>query len=283
MLLAGWKLLYFHPERFRADSAQGPEWNRGAYLVQGIAHCGACHTPRNALGAEKQNQFLAGGEAEGWTAPALNASSHAPVPWTAESLARYLREGIADVHEVAVGPMAPVVHSLSAVSEQDVRAIATYIASVMDAGNPERQARAQQALTRARSVARDIEAQSGRPRNAAEERTELGAAIYNSTCAACHDRTERPPGAPSSDALHLALSTSVAATTPRNLVRIVIQGMTPPDGESGPLMPGFGNILTDEQIAAVATYVRAAYSGQPAWSNVDRAVRETRQQVVAAR
>jgi mono/diheme cytochrome c family protein len=281
MLLAGWKLLFFDERRFRADPAQSAEWNRGAYLTQGLAHCGACHTPRNALGGEKKDQYLAGGEAEGWHAPALNAASHAPVPWTVESLLRYLRYGASEMHAPPVGPMAPVVQSLSSVPQEEVRAIATYIASTMGAANPEREERAQQALARARVAPPDLQAQTGTARSATEAKTEAGAVIYAATCAGCHAETRRLPGTASSEALHLALSTSVAAPTPANLIRIILQGMAPPDGERGAFMPGFGAILSDDQIAAVVTYIRATYSGQQAWNDVSREVRDARQQVLA--
>jgi mono/diheme cytochrome c family protein len=276
MLLAGWKMLFFEEQRFRPDAAQTAEWNRGAYLTLGLAHCGACHTPRNALGAEKEQEFLAGGEAEGWHAPALDASSRAPVPWTAESLLRYLREGASDAHDAAVGPMAPVVDSLARAPEADVRAIAMYVASVMGAANPEREQRAQEALARARGAPAQAAVETSSARSVSDEKVELGAVIYTSTCASCHDETRRPAGAPSGDALHLALSTSIAAPTPRNLIRIVVKGIAPLDGERGAFMPGFGDMLTDEQVAAVVNYLRAAYSGQPAWNNVERQVRDAR-------
>src|SRR4029453_7871541 len=129
MLVAGWKALYHRPGAFQPDSAQSAEWNRGAYLVQGAGHCSACHTPRNVLGAEERRRYLAGGEAEGWHAPALNTASPAPAPWTVETLYEYLRQGIAEKHAVAAGPMSPVVQNLAIVSQQDVRAMAVYIAS----------------------------------------------------------------------------------------------------------------------------------------------------------
>src|SRR5260370_700127 len=92
-IVAFWNLLYFDDAPYRADPRQSTEWNRGAYLVDGLGHCGDCHTPRNLLGAEKDGEALAGGEAEGWSAPALNASSPAPVPWDASHLFAYLRRG----------------------------------------------------------------------------------------------------------------------------------------------------------------------------------------------
>src|SRR5438876_1198789 len=92
-LLTAWKALYFERGVFRPDPTQSEQWNRGAYLVDGLGHCGACHTPRNALGAEKKKEDLGGGEVEGWHATALNAASPAPSPWTAEQMFRYLRQG----------------------------------------------------------------------------------------------------------------------------------------------------------------------------------------------
>ena len=92
-LLAFWNLLFLDSAPFRADPQQSPEWNRGAYLVAGLGHCGACHTPKNFLGAEKRGLDLDGGEAEGWVGPALNAASPAPVPWDAANLFTYLRTG----------------------------------------------------------------------------------------------------------------------------------------------------------------------------------------------
>src|SRR5258706_4726048 len=107
-VVAGWKLLFLHQGPFRADPAHDAVWNRGAYLVQGIGHCGACHTPRNILGAEKTGQVFAGGEAEGWHGFTINAASPAPIPWNADSLNAYLRQGWHGLHGVARGPMAPV-------------------------------------------------------------------------------------------------------------------------------------------------------------------------------
>src|SRR5216110_2369452 len=92
-------------------------------------HCGDCHTPRNLLGAEKDGEALAGGEAEGWSAPALNAASPAPVPWDASHLFAYLRRGWDAEHGAAAGPMQPIVNDLAKPDESDVRAIATYIAA----------------------------------------------------------------------------------------------------------------------------------------------------------
>ena len=268
MLLAGWKLLFLEQKAPRTIAAASAGENRGAYLVQGVAHCGACHTPRNVLGAEKKDEYLFGGEAEGWHAPALDARSPAPVPWTADALYRYLRYGASETHAAAAGPMAPVVTNLAVASEQDVRAISAYIASVMGAPDEARQRRADRALARARGA-------SG-AESPPEGDAQAGALLHDSTCAVCHNRAERPPGSPSGEALHLALSTALALDEPGNLMRIVLQGRAPPDGERGPHMPGFHAALTDEQIASLVNYLRAAYTDRPAWRAAARDVRRAR-------
>lgn len=127
-ILAGWKLFFFREGVFSPDRSRDAEWNRGAYLAEGLGHCSACHTPRNVLGAEKQSQRYAGDEAEGWYAYALNAASPARVPWEQDSLANFLRHGFFGTHGMARGAMAPVVRDLGSVPEEDVRAVAAYVA-----------------------------------------------------------------------------------------------------------------------------------------------------------
>ena len=104
-LLAGWKLPFFRSAAFHPDSARSTDWNCGAYLAQGLAHCGACDTPRNFLGAEKSGRALEGGYAQGWHAYALDEASPAPEPWTADAIYAYLRHGWQAQHGVALGRM----------------------------------------------------------------------------------------------------------------------------------------------------------------------------------
>jgi mono/diheme cytochrome c family protein len=89
-IIAGWKLLFLRLGTYQPDPTRSAEWNRGGYLVEGLAHCGACHTPRNALGAERRSAAFAGGEVDYWHAPAINAQSPAPVPWDVDALFAYL-------------------------------------------------------------------------------------------------------------------------------------------------------------------------------------------------
>src|SRR5690606_16777767 len=127
ILLAGWNLLFLDNRRFEPDPQQSEEWNRGAYLAEGLGHCGACHTPRNLLGAVDANRHLAGADVESWHAPALDSSSPAPAPWTADALVNYFLDGWDGDHGIAAGPMTPVVDGLAAMSEDDAYALAEYV------------------------------------------------------------------------------------------------------------------------------------------------------------
>src|SRR6266567_3014683 len=245
--IALWKALYFRAGVYQPDGSKDAQWNRGAYLVEGLAHCGACHTPRNALGAEQQQQDLAGGEAEDWHASSLSANSPAPVPWTADQLFGYLRRGREEQHGVAAGPMAPVTHSLAGVGEEDVRAIAVYVASQM----PPRSAAAPRRADAERSGSSD------------------GAQIFAGACASCHDA---PAAMPPSSPVPLGLTTSLNAPDPRNTIHVVLNGLWPESGESGASMPGFAAGLTDKQVAALVDYLRARFTGQPAWRDVPERV-----------
>src|SRR3982075_3555803 len=150
-VIAGWKLLFLRHGAWQPDGARSAEWNRGAYLVEGLAHCGACHTPRNALGAERASAQFGGGDVDNWHAYAINAQSPAPVPWNADALFAYLRNGWHPDHGVARGPMAEVVSNLSPVPQDDIRAIATYMADVFGAPTPDRKRRADEVLAQVNS------------------------------------------------------------------------------------------------------------------------------------
>jgi mono/diheme cytochrome c family protein len=269
LTVAGWKLLFLRRGVFTPDPAHDETWNRGAYLVAGLAHCGACHTPRNALGAERVSERLAGGTSEGWHAPALTAQSPAPVPWTADALFTYLREGFEPRHGAAAGPMAAVTRNLASAPEQDVRAIATYIAAL--AGNPPRPQDLQKKTDELVARAAHPQANGGR-QGAAEDAT--SAAIYAGACARCHSDTQASGAV---GALNFALVSAVHGPDPRNAIRAVLDGIRPPDGRRGVTMPGFATAPGDAQIAGLMAYIRARFTTEPAWSNLEDEVRRIRQ------
>jgi len=247
-----WKSRYFERGVFKPDPARSAEWNRGAYLVEGLGHCGACHTPRNKLGAEEKDRAFAGGEVEGWHAPALNSASPSPVPWTVEAMQAYLRNGVADLHAISAGPMVEVGHGLSQVSDEAVRAIATYTVSLDKRSEEERRRAREAALERART---SVAVQ--------------GNTVYDGACADCHNRGRGQEGG----ALELPLGTALTIPTPRNLAYIIRDGIVPPEGERGGWMPGYAGALTNEQLTELLIYLRAL-SGQPAWADVAGEVRK---------
>jgi len=258
-VVAGWKLLFLRLGTYQADISQNAEWNRGAYLVEGLAHCGACHTPRNALGAERASASFSGGDVDNWHAYAINARSPSPVPWDTEALFSYLRQGWHSDHGVARGPMAEVVSNLSSVQESDVHAIAAFMTSVFGLP-PDRLRQASDIRTRIKS-----------PPPPSPTNTP-GASIYAAACATCHD-TDRPLPY---GGVHLGLSTAVSAPDPRNAANIILSGIGPVEGERSPIMPGFASSMTDQQISALLNYLRARFSNQPAWTGVEKTVADAR-------
>jgi mono/diheme cytochrome c family protein len=261
-LLSAWKALYFERGVYRPDPGHNAEWNRGAYLVEGLGHCGACHTPRNALGAEKSQASFAGGDVDNWHAYAINGQSSAPVPWDAEALFGYLRQGWHPDHGVARGPMAEVVSNLSEVPESDVRAIATYMAGVFGAPTAEHKRRGDEVLAQA----------SSGPAQPANGGTTSGAQLYAAACATCHATDRAPPFG----GINLALSTALTSPDARNAANIVLSGIRPTAGERSPIMPGFADSMNDGQIAAVLDYLRTRFGNAPPWTNTADIVRDIR-------
>jgi mono/diheme cytochrome c family protein len=263
-LIAAWKLMFFKVGEFRPDPVLSTELNRGAYLVEGLAHCGACHTPRNGFGAERNEAYLGGGETEGWHAPALNASTTAPVAWTADQLFHFLRNGYVPAHGVAAGPMRPVANNLGAVAEADVKAIAAYVAAIVGpstAGRGERLGRA---------GASGDQHSSG---SHADGRTADGAAIYAGACAPCHEPTGQRFSA---RGIPLASSQLVTSPEARNLAHVILEGIAPPQASPAAMMPGFADTLSDAQVVALMTYLRSSFSDRPIWKDVEDTVRQVR-------
>jgi mono/diheme cytochrome c family protein len=249
-LLAGWNLLFLQSGSWQPDPARDAEWNRGSYLVEAIGHCGACHTPHNVLGAEQNARALAGGDAEGWDAPALQAAAPAPKGWSVDQLATYLRTGFDAGHGAAAGPMTAVTAELGAVPDADVRAMAVYIASRMPAAP----------LT-----------EPAKPDHPPDDPRVT--AMFDGACGGCHgaDAPMMRAGAPP-----LRSNTAVNAPAARNVVDVILHGLPWREGRPGPYMPAFASALTDEQVASLAAFVRARYSDQPAWPDIAATVRDAR-------
>ena len=271
-LIAGWKLLFLRPGPYVPDPARNALWNRGAYLANGIGHCGACHTPRNWLGAESHGQRLAGGDTDGWHAYAINSTSQAREHWDVSALQSYLRDGWHAQHGVALGPMGSVTDNLAAVPAADVQAIASYVAGVMNAapaasdvaGSPDRAAKSQ---TDAADSAPTQAAASDHPTAGT-----AGRLIYESSCAGCHEGVRPLPFG----GVRLPLSTAVTGDSATNFINVVLNGLPAKEGRAGAIMPGFAAALTDGQLESLIAYVRATFGGKPPWTGVDATVREIR-------
>jgi mono/diheme cytochrome c family protein len=248
-LQAVWKMIYFTPGPFRPDPRRDAQWNRGAYLAEGLAACGACHTARNALGAEQVGHPYGGAPIDGWIATPLDVSPSA-ARWSEAELFAYLRTGESPPHGVAVGPMRTVVKDLAKLPDSDLKAIAAYIASL----NRPSGAVLEPALVKAQA-----------PLPAARADDPQGLKLYRATCAGCH---EQGGGARSPLGLNASLWLE---DKPHNFTRTVVDGIDGSDGLPG-AMPAFRGKLTDAQIAAIAAYLRAARTTAPGWPGLDKIV-----------
>lgn len=256
-LMGGWKLLFLDRARFETDPRKGDEWNRGAYLVQALGHCGSCHTPRNSLGAEERSRLFDGGIVAGWWAPPLNAKSPALIPWTAESLFNYLRSWDAD-HGGAVGPMAEVTSSLQRLPEADVRAIAMYLSDLMKDARDRRDDLA--------AIERRVLDIGG------DDALRDGQAIFAGACASCHESGGTVPFTTRTLAQH----SNLHGPDPSNVATVVLNGIMPPEGAPGGIMPGFAAVLTDAQVEHLLAYLRRRYTDEPTWPDPRPAIQAAR-------
>ncbi|WP_199638903.1 c-type cytochrome [Serratia sp. PAMC26656] len=250
--LALWNLAFREDGSYRPDAKQSAEWNRGAYLVQGLGHCGTCHTPRGIGFQEKaltQNDsaYLSGGTLEGWHAANLRAD---PVDglgnWRTEDITRFLKTGH-NPRFAAFGSMVDVVQdSTQHLSDADLQAIAGYLQSLP---GDSRQKSPQADAKTAKSL---FSGELSRP----------GAQTYLDNCAACH----RSDGLGYRDTFpQLAHNPALLDEDPSSLISIIINGSRTPMTVSAPTgltMPDFGWRLSDEQVAQVASFVRSSWGNQ---------------------
>ena len=263
-LLAGWKGMFHDPQPVVVDTSQSEAWNRGAYLVQGLGHCGACHSPRNSLGAEQtRNAALSGAMIQGQYAPPLTSLSQAPVPWTQSSLYQYLREGHSLQHGVASGQMTQIVKTLSAASDTDTEAMSVYLASLM--GNRDEAAAA---------ARKDAVIKFGE--RSFISKYPLGEQLFKGACSSCHHAGEGPKLVGLN--IPLALNTKVHGPNPDNMLRVILQGVDAPVNVQSSYMPGFSDAFDDIQLTALMRYIRERFAPeQVEWPNIDDGVMKARQ------
>jgi len=240
--LIAWNWLNFEPGEFKANPAKSEQWNRGAYIVEGLGHCGSCHTPKTMTGGDEGSKFLAGGSLQGWMAPDITANAHSGIgAWTEADIVQYLKTG-ANRFDIASGPMAEEVeHSSQHWTDDDLKAVAVYLKDGQAGTAPKPLAATQSAMVN-------------------------GQRVYADRCAACHVAN----GAGVSHLFpQLAQAPLVNNDDATSLIRVVLAGSragTTDAAPTGPAMPSFGWNLSDENVADVLTYVRNS------WGNAAPAV-----------
>jgi mono/diheme cytochrome c family protein len=247
-LLVGWRTLYFREGEYKPEVGKSAQWNRGAYLVQGLGHCAMCHTAVNVLGGSRESRAFEGGMIpnQNWYAPSLTSNREAGLGnWSIKDITDLLQTGVS--HRGTVyGPMAEVTYnSLQYLSDEDVEAMAVYLKELppRDSEPPP--------TSQARLVSPNV--------------MELGRRVYEKQCAMCHgdEGKGHPPAYPP-----LAGNQSITMSSPVNSIRMVLNGGYPPGTKKNPRphgMPPFSHILNDDEVAAVVTYIRVAWenSGTP--------------------
>ncbi len=238
VFMRGWDWMFFTPGEFKPNPQKSAEWNRGAYLVEGAGHCGACHTPKNFLGADDANQMLQGGELQNWFAPKLaNGQRDGLGTWSVDETVEYLKTG-RNARSGATGPMAEVIeNSTSKMTDADLRAIAVYV--------------------------KDMTAQQPADTRAPDQKVvDAGKAIFTDSCSGCHQADGSgvagmfPP---------LVRNSNVQSDDPTTIIRVVLEGArtAPTDARPTPFsMPAYDWKLNDDQVAAVVTYVRNAWGNK---------------------
>lgn len=246
--MLGWNWLNFEDKQFQPDAKKSASWNRGHYIEKGLGHCALCHSPKNALGAEKTGaDAYTGGMAEGWFAPSLRGTGHGGLQsWSKEDVIAFLKHG-RNEHATAFGPMAQVVsESTRYLTDSDVADLATYLKD----------------LPGDESASRTNGQGEKQTSSVSDSQMAMGKQIYAAQCSACHRADGK--GVPN---MFPGLSRSgiVGSDNVTTLVKLILEGGIAPQTDKYPTpqaMPAFDWKLTDGQIAAVASYVRNAFGNQ---------------------
>jgi len=263
-LQAGWKLLFVRQGQFGPVAGRDAQWNRGAYLAEGLGHCSACHSPRNRLGAEKAGDArYAGAAIDQWYAPPLRTDNPAPVAWSEDELFAYLRHGGTALHGVAAGPMSPVIHDgLGKLPDEDVRAIAAYFADRFGT-------RGKPLAAPDSAVALAMQAhQLG-----TTQQVDAGANLYSAACSSCHYNTGPIPLLVRPE---LGLNSALTADDPSSLIQIILHGIGVDEGLPGVMMPGFSHSFSNAQVAELAAWLRRTRTHRPPWPDLEQQVAKLR-------
>ena len=254
-LQGGYKLLFFHDSGvYRNAPGKTAAWNRGAYLAQGLSHCGGCHTPRNAFFAERTGNATYGGALlDGWYAPPLTGASPAPLPWTEQELFVYLRSGATALHGTAFGSMSDSIHGLSKLPDEDIRSLAVYFADIDGAAAKHVDTGAVVAKAMATSML------------ANRQQEDRGAGLYLAACVSCHYNSGPTPLIVRPE---LALNTALTAAQPTDLIQVILHGVGVHEAVPGVMMPGFANSFSNDDLAQLVAWLRRTRTGKPPWPDL---------------
>jgi len=265
-LMALWSDFYNPNKRFEPVADRSPEWNRGAYLVEGLGHCGDCHTPRTALQSLDNRNKFAGGMAEGWRAYNLSSDKDSGIgSWTEADLVQYLTTGHSLNRGTAFGPMAEAVHlSFQNLTTSDIHAIVAYVRSVPAVSTPDLPAPKMQPAPK--DPAQGVTAANLDPH---------GKALFEGVCSGCHGWTGETQSVP-----HATLTGTRAVNDPTaiNVANAVLHGSRQLPSDGSVAMPSFASAYSDRDIAAVANYVTARFGAQSSSITADD-VRKLREQM----
>ena len=244
LMMMGWNLLFFDKSPFVPVAGANEQINHGAYLVQGLGHCAACHTAKNFLGGDKRGAFLQGGDLAGWHAPEITSNRYVGIgAWTPAQIVQYLKTGSNDI-AVASGPMAEAVtNSTQHMTDQDLQAIAAYLQTLPSS-----------------SATRPA------PLTATESAMKQGANVYSANCSACHNSDGKGIN---QLAAGLNNNPSLQSASAASLITTVLQGgrgAVTLDNPTSGAMPSFAWKLSDQQVASTLTYIRNT------WGNAAPAV-----------
>jgi mono/diheme cytochrome c family protein len=249
-LMGIWALLFNPDKRFEPRPQRDPQWNRGAYLVEAMEHCGECHTPRNLLQALDHRQKFSGAVQAGWRAYNITSDPKSGVgAWSEADLAHYLAEGHANGRGTATGPMGEAVdNSLRHLTQGDITAMVTYLRSVSAIATSDL------------PEPKTSPAPPAYSEGVAANLDSRGKAVYAGACAGCHDWTGVSPVIPDAT---LTGVRSVNDPTATNVAQIILSGAHRHTSDESATMPAFGGAYSDEEIASLANYVTARFGAQP--------------------
>tara|TARA_Y100000739_G_scaffold68803_1_gene57826 strand:- start:1756 stop:3066 length:1311 start_codon:yes stop_codon:yes gene_type:complete len=259
-LLIAWKFIFLDDEPIKEDINLTDEQNHGAYLVKSLAHCSACHSPRNSFGAIKNKAFLGGAVIDGWYAPPIGPTAVSPLPWTKDHYFSYLYDGWSESHGISKGLMTSVVDQLFDANEEDIDSIADFLTTLGTISSSSESIELPLS-TEIEVLAKNIK--SAKISNINDFSYLAGQTIFLDNCKKCHHKktSDNTP-------FSLAFSTTLNSPNPINFINIIKDGIHPPIAQPMRRMPSFNKKINDEDIIYLADYLRTNFTKNTNWKNM---------------